>query len=95
MTDELLQLVNTKNDLYVDWKKNSKTIIFITKKIPFRAFEKIVNTQIDETKVIYYYNTFQNYKLSMKKTWRTINETLARHKQCNELPTRFKFKGEI
>ena len=30
----------------------------------------------------------------MKKNWRTINETLARHKQCNELPTRFKFKGE-
>ena len=26
MTDELLQLVNTKDDLYVDWKKNSKTL---------------------------------------------------------------------
>ena len=26
MTDELLQLVNTKNDIYVDWKKNSKTL---------------------------------------------------------------------
>ena len=26
MTDELMQLVNTKNDLYVDWKKNSKTL---------------------------------------------------------------------
>ena len=31
----------------------------------------------------------------MKKIWRTINETLARLKQCNELPTRFHFKGEI
>ena len=30
----------------------------------------------------------------MKKTWRTINETLARHKQCNEIPTRFQFRGE-
>ena len=28
----------------------------------------------------------------MEKTWRTINETVARHKQCNELPTRFQFK---
>ena len=27
MTDELLQLVNTKNDLCVDWKENSKTRI--------------------------------------------------------------------
>ena len=30
----------------------------------------------------------------MKETCRTINETLARHKQCNELQTRFIFKGE-
>ena len=30
----------------------------------------------------------------MKKSWRTINETVARHKQCSELPTRFQFKGE-
>ena len=26
MSDELLQLVNTKTDLYIDWKKNSKTL---------------------------------------------------------------------
>ena len=32
MTDELLQLVNTKNDLYVDWKKNSKTLKIYNKK---------------------------------------------------------------
>ena len=71
MTDELLQLVNTKNDLYVEWKKNSKTLNIYNekKRRHFRAFDKIVNTQIlDETKITYYYNTFQNYKLSMKKT---------------------------
>ena len=58
------------------------------------TFDKSVNTQIEETKRTYCYNTFQNHKFSMNKTWRTINETLARHKQCNELPTRFKFKCE-
>ena len=67
MTYELLQLVNTKNDLYVDWKKNSKTLnIYNEKRRHFRTFDKIVNTQIDETKITYYYNTFQNYKLSVK-----------------------------
>ena len=30
----------------------------------------------------------------MKKTWRTINKILARHKQCNALPTRLQYKGE-
>ena len=57
MTDELLPLVNTKNDLYVVWKRNSKTL---------RAFDKIANTQIEETKITYYYNTLQYYKFSMK-----------------------------
>ena len=70
MTDELLQLVNTKMtyDVYVDWKKNSKTLdIYNEKNIYFRAFDKIVYTQIEETKRTYYYNTLQNYKFCMKK----------------------------
>ena len=43
MTDELLQLVNTKNDLYVEWKKNSKTLnIYNEKKRHFRAIDKLL-----------------------------------------------------
>ena len=62
MTDGLPQLVNTKNDLYVDLKNNSKHSICITKKkLHFWAFEKMVIIQIEETKRTYYYNTFQNY----------------------------------
>ena len=42
MTDELLQLVNTKEDIYEDWKKNSKTLnIYNEQKGHFRAFDKI------------------------------------------------------
>ena len=64
MTDKLLQFVNTKNDLYVDWKKNWKTLnIYNKKRRYFRVVDKMVNTQIEETKRTYYYNTFQNYKL--------------------------------
>ena len=35
MTDGLLQLVNTKNDLYVDWKKNLKTLNIYNEKNTF------------------------------------------------------------
>ena len=35
MTDELLQLVSTKNDLYVDWKKNSNTLNIYNEKQTF------------------------------------------------------------
>ena len=46
MTDELLLLVNQKNDMYVDWKTKSLSIeIYEIKKKNFRAFEKIVNIQ--------------------------------------------------
>ena len=54
MNDELLQLVNTKNDLYVDWKKSTKTLnIYNEKNNHLRAVDKMVNTQIEETKITY------------------------------------------
>ena len=42
MTNELLFVVNQKNDMYVDWKTNSTNIeMYETKKRHFRAFKKI------------------------------------------------------
>ena len=81
MTNELLNQINQKNDMYVDWKTKSTTVeIYNNKKINFKTFERIVNTNIEETKKNYYHNTFRNYKNNMKKTWLTINETLGRKK---------------
>ena len=43
MSDELVQLVNTKNDIYVDWKNNSKTLnIYIEKKDILGRFIKLL-----------------------------------------------------
>ena len=36
--------------------------IIIIMKINFKTFEKIVALNIAKTKIIYYHNTFQNYK---------------------------------
>ena len=67
MTNELLQQINKKNDMYVDWKtKSTTTEMYNHKKINFKTFEKIVNINIAETKRIYYHNTFQNYKNNVK-----------------------------
>ena len=51
MTNELLQQINTKNYMYVEWKTKSTTIkLYNNKKINFKTFEKIVNINIAETK---------------------------------------------
>ena len=90
MTDELLSQINTKNDMYVEWKSKSTTIeMFNTNKVNFKTFERIVENNKEEAKKNYYHKTFNNYKNNMKKTWRTINETLGKHKKENRLPTTF------
>ncbi len=95
MTTELLELVNKKNDLYIDWKSNSESMeIYNIKKIHFRAYEHIVNREKNEIKRKYYYDTFEAQKKSMKKTWRTINDTLNRHKQQHDMPSEFNHNGD-
>ena len=47
MTDELLQRRNTKNGIYIGWKKKlEKNSIFITKNKYFRAFDKKIKNII-------------------------------------------------
>ena len=88
MTDELLTQVNKKNGMYVNWKSKSATVeIYNAKKINFKTYEKIVEINIQEAKQKYYNYTFNNYKNNMKKTWKTINETLGKKTKNNKLPT--------
>ena len=54
MTNDLLQQINKKNDMYVDWKTKLTSIeMYNNKKINFKTFEKIVNINIAETKRTY------------------------------------------
>ena len=90
MTNELLAKVVRKNELYVNWKttsflhENYETI-----KTEFKNCEKGVLRDIANAKKLYYNRIFNSYKRDMKKTWRTINETLTRNKQGSELPSIF------
>ena len=80
MTKELLQEVVTKNKLYVEWKTTPVTHInYDMVKQRLKGFDKIVKKNIKEAKRIYFDKIFIAYRSDMKKTWRTINETLNRN----------------
>ena len=89
MTNDLLKLINRKNDMYRDWKSTNDETEYSRKKINFKTFDKIVDKQIIDAKCKYYHNTFMAQKSDMKKTWATINETLNRKKNKTDYPPEF------
>ena len=87
MTNDLLALINRKNEKYIDWKKTPTTSPeYEIKKINFRTFDKIVNRQKDEAKINYFQGKF----------WRNqnIDESLNRHSKKADFPGEFKRNGE-
>ena len=95
MTDDLLRQINTKNDLYVDWKKSSNDIdSYNIKKSNFKAFERIVTRNINEAKRSYYHETFKHFQNDIKNTWKTINDTLGRHKKESKMPNSMVYKND-
>ena len=94
MTKELLQEVVTKNKLYVKRKTTPLTHInYDMVKQRFKGFDKIVQKNIKEAKRIYFDKIFIAYRSDMKKTWRTINETLNRNKKSSNVPSLFYDNG--
>ena len=89
MTDDLLKLVNGKNDLYQDWKSTSDNVEYERKKVNFKTYDRIVNQNIRDAKNLYYFNTFTEQKNDMKQTWGIINETLNKGKQISDFPSAF------
>ena len=78
MNKNLLALVNKKNDKYRDWKSTNNDIEYEIKKVKFKTFEKIVKEDIKVAKRDYYFKTFTAHKNNLKKTWKTIDETLKK-----------------
>ena len=65
MTDQVLKLVNRKNDLYRNWKSTSDNFEYEQKK-NFKTYDRIVNQCIRDAKNLYYFNTFTNQKNDIK-----------------------------
>ena len=89
MNRELLTLINKKNDKYRDWKSTNNDVEYEVKKINFKTFERIVKENIRAAKREYYFKTFTAQKMDMKKTWKTIDETLNRRKNKSKFPSEF------
>ena len=95
MTNELLIKIVEKNKLYVKWKT---TPINLEKyeeiKKQFKECEKNVIKLIKEAKQQYFDRIFTAYRTDLKKTWRTIGETLCRNKKHCDVPSRFFHDGK-
>ena len=90
MTNELLTKVVKKNKLYVVWKTTPLTNEnYEIYKARFKDHDKEVKKDILNAKKMYYNRIFDTYRSDMKKTWKTINETLSRNKFISELPSTF------
>ena len=90
MTNELLTKVVKKNKLYVVWKTTPLTNEnYEIYKARFKDHDKEVKKDILNAKKMYYNRIFDTYRSDMKKTWKTINETLSRNKFIFELPSTF------
>ena len=50
--NELLTLINRKNDLYREWKSTSNDIEYEQKKVYFKTFEKIVHDESDWRNIV-------------------------------------------
>ena len=96
MTKELLQEIVTKNKMYVTWKTTSVDHINYEQiKQRFKSYEKIVKKDIKEAKQRYFDQIFTAYKNDMKKTWKTINETLNRNKKNSNVASIFYHNGNV
>ena len=90
MTNELLTKVVKKNKLYVVWKTTPLTNEnYEIYKARFKDHDKEIKKDIVNAKKKYYNRIFDTYRSDMKKTLKTINETLSRNKFISELPSTF------
>ena len=88
MTSELLTEEVKKTKLYVECKTTSVTHVnYDCNKQRFKEHEKETLKKIREAKKQYFDRIF-TYN-NIKKTWKTINETLNRNKNGSELLSRF------
>ena len=59
------------------------------KKVNFKTYDRIVSDGIQNAKHQSYFNTFVSHKNDMKKTWKTIDETLNRGNNKTNFPSEF------
>ena len=75
--------------MYQNWKSTINNEEYENKKVNFKTYDRIVSDGIQNAKHQYYFNTFVFHKNDMKKTWKTIDETLNRGNNKTNFPSEF------
>ena len=89
MNRELLTLINEKNYKYRDWKSTNNDVEYELKKNNFETFERVVKDNIRAANRNTISKHSQRKKNNIKKTWKTIDETLNRRKYKSKFPSEF------
>ena len=93
---DILNSINTRDKLYVKWKKTPLTSPNCEKhEKEFRSYCSEVQKSIRKAKADYYKKQFQNYVSDIKKTWSKINEILNNKKLRSEFPEYFIDKNKL
>ena len=77
MNNNLLALVNKKM-IFIEIGNLQIMTLNMRQKINLKTSEKIAKENIKVAKREYYFKTFTVYKNNLKKTWKTIDETLKK-----------------
>ena len=73
--------------MYRNWKSTIYNEEYENKKVNLKTYDRIVSDGIQNAKHQYYFNTFVSHKNDMKKTWKTIDETLNRGNNKTNFPS--------
>lgn len=90
MSKGILISINFRDDLYLKYLNaplNSQSRFSL--KISLDEYNRIFKRAINTAKEIYYKKLFVNYKLDMRKTWKSINILFGRASKKSTLPDSF------
>ena len=90
ITRAIIKSINEKDKLYKKLLKTPQDCPeFLNIKTNFKTYRCIIRRSIMHAKKDYYKNTFHRYSNDLKKTWKTINDTLNRNKNKKSFPSEF------
>jgi hypothetical protein len=94
ITTGILISIKHKDKLYKKLKQiDPNTDTYNSAKTNYKAYGKLLKTNIKIAKKMYYNKCLQKSKGNIKETWKTINILIGRNKKNRDLPEYFNIEG--
>ena len=95
ITKGILNSIKFRDKLYKKTRLTDPSVIkYETLHENIKAFNSILQRNINQAKKSYYDDKFKRYITNMKKTWTTINEILSKSNNKNQFPSYFTMKDK-